>query len=183
MPAVIPFIPLIAAGVRAGAQVYGAKKQAGSQREAARVTSDAAVEQARIQDEAAQRAERFTREQAQGTWREAETNRRANYDQWVARQRSLNAFRKQYGYGEMGIPDYVASEDPRYGGPDASAPPGGYTGPKEDSWRPMPVRERPTAQPTGTVNDYLGETPDYQPYASAPMGSIDTYLRPRTRRR
>lgn len=44
MPAVVPFIPLIAAGTAAGATIYGAHSQQSAQREASRIDSGAARE-------------------------------------------------------------------------------------------------------------------------------------------
>lgn len=103
MPAVIPFIPLIAAGAAGGAQVVGAHMQAsGANRVADRQSADAA------------RAMAFERDQAENAYRNGEATRKANYDQWAAGQRRIGQLYRQRGWGDLEIPDYVPSVDPGF---------------------------------------------------------------------
>ena len=132
-----------------------------------------------MEDEAAKRAEAFQRQQAQQKWAEAEAVRRANYDQWSARQRSLNAFRQKHGYGPTEIPGYVPSQDPGFGGgPDASLP----TGPPAPVVPPkMSDPNRPT--PMGAVDAYLptyhGPGPAFQKYDQPYEAEQGRFLPPR----
>src|SRR3990167_5093088 len=151
----MPPIVIAAAIAAAGAIGKGALDSRGATK-AARTQADAATTGARLEDEAAQRAETFKREQLQQQYREAEQVRRANYDQWSSRQRSLNAFRQKYGFSPTEIPGYVASQDPGFTGPDAAGPPPAQSPPPAAaSWRATPPRDPTRPAPMGAVGAYL----------------------------
>ena len=154
---------VLAAGIAAAGAVGGAAISSRSASGAARRQSEATTEAARLEDEAAKRAEAFQRQQAQQQWAEAEAVRRANYDQWSARQRSLNAFRQKHGYGATEIPGYVASQDPGYGGgppPEASLPAGAPA-----NMVPPKMRDPNRPTPMGAVDAYLpSQGPAFQSY-------------------
>ena len=180
-----PAIGYAIAGIAAGAGMFGAAKvQSKAAKQTAQIQATAATDAGEREETARREAEQLARQNAQQVWQDAETARKANYDQWAARQRAMNAFRKQYGYTEMGVPEYVASQDPGFYRPPADAaaapgaPPEDYEGPAADSWRTRPVR--PTGQPMGPVESYLPQGPGYQPY-TAP-GSVGDLLQPRRRR-
>ena len=158
---------VLAAGIAAAGAVGGAAISSRSASGAARRQSEATTEAARLEDEAAKRAEAFQRQQAQQQWAEAEAVRRANYDQWSARQRSLNAFRQKHGYGATEIPGYVASQDPGYGGgppPEASLPAGAPA-----NMVPPKMRDPNRPTPMGAVDSYLpSQGPAFQPYGPGP---------------
>jgi hypothetical protein len=84
--------PVISAGVNAGASIYGAHKQG----------------------QANSKALTFEREQAQQAAQDAEIARRANYDQWKARQQRLNTITGVLGWGSQNIPAYVPGQVPNY---------------------------------------------------------------------
>ena len=153
----------LVAGATAGGAVASGAIASRAQGKAAKQQSAAITEAARIEDEAAKRAEAFQRQQAQQQWAEAEAVRRANYDQWSARQRSLNAFRQKHGYGPTEIPGYVASQDPGFGGAPGAPPPAGAQ-PRAPMVPPkMRDPNRPT--PMGAVDAYLpSQGPAFQPY-------------------
>ena len=93
MPALIaaPWLGTAIAGIAGGTgAIVGAKMQSGAVDRSAKTQATAATEGARIEDQAAQRREAFERQQAQAQWADAEAARKANYDQWGARQRGLN---------------------------------------------------------------------------------------------
>ena len=119
MSAVVPFIPLIAAGSAGGTGIAAARMQSGAIRRAADTQTNAANYGADRQLEASRETERFNREAAQHAWQQQETDRRANYDQWVARERRLGSIAERLGYGARETPGYVPSVNPNF----ASAPP------------------------------------------------------------
>lgn len=207
MPAVIPFIPLIAAGIGGGAVVVGAKMQSNANRRAAETQSQAANYGADRELEGSREAERYQRQQAQAQWADAEGARRANFDQWAARQRSMNAFRKKYGFDETAIPDYVASQDPRFvqPEPDPADPTGFYRTfdraayqqyQQENPEAPLSPEEwqrqyapdvaaarDARARPVPIPSNYEGPRPDSwrpQPRPRRPMGDVGSYLEPGT---
>ena len=172
MPAAIAAAPLFwgavaGGGIAAGASIYGAHKESGAVKESARRQTGAATEAARIEDEANKREEAFQRQVKQQEWVENEAVRRANYDQWSARQRSLNAFRQKHGYGPVDIPGYVLSQDPGFGGgppTDASLPAG-----PSASMVPPKMRDQNLPTPMGAVDAYLpSQGPAFQPYGPGP---------------
>ena len=208
MPALIaaPWLGTAIAGIAGGTgAIVGAKMQSGAVDRSAKTQATAATEGARIEDQAAQRREAFERQQAQAQWADAEAARKANYDQWGARQRALNAFRQKYGYAPMEIPEYVHSQDPRYGGDGSQTPPSTgrpvNDGPFLDPTQPFELEnaetgerispprgggppQQPQRQPMGAVGSYLPQQQSqFQSYAPqmSPYGamSVDAYLRTR----
>lgn len=137
MPAVIPFIPLIAAGVTAGTGLAAARMQSNAGRDAAQLQIEAANNAAAIQAQSAREAERFQREAAQHAFRESETARRGNYDQWAARERRLGSIGELLGFGTRGIPDYVPGVDPQFVGSGQTAAAAAH------------------GSPMGSIDDYL----------------------------
>ena len=176
---------VLAAGIAAAGAVGGAAISSRSASGAARRQSEATTEAARLEDEAAKRAEAFQRQQAQQQWVEAEAVRLANYDQWAARQRSLNAFRQKHGYGPTEIPGYVPSQDPGFGGgppTDASLPAG-----PSASMVPPKMRDPNLPTPMGAVDAYLpsqgtsfqsyggDQGPSVQPMRGGPAKTGDSF--------
>ena len=88
--------------------------QSGAVTKAAQMQTQASNYAADQQAEANKREEQFKREQAQRQWESEEQTRRANYDQWAARERRLGSIAEQLGYGRRDIPGYVPSVNPGY---------------------------------------------------------------------
>lgn len=116
MPAAaIPTWALITSTVApAAASVAGAAMQSRATGRATRQQVEGANYAADRQLEASREAERFQRQQAQQAWASAEADRRANYDQWAARERRLGSIAEMLGYGRREIPEYVPSTNPNY---------------------------------------------------------------------
>lgn len=98
------------AAASAGASVYGANKSA-----------DAASTAAAAQTAANDKALAFQKTQAENDYQNQESTRRANFDQWSARQTSNNSVRRALGLGAINIPGYVPSVDPNYLGTNPNA--------------------------------------------------------------
>lgn len=96
--------------------LLGASSQAKAAKEAARIQSQTAMDVARMQDQANQRGEVFLRQQAQNAWANSEATRRANYDQWRAREARLGSIGEALGYGRRAIPSYTPSVNPKFDG-------------------------------------------------------------------
>lgn len=161
MPAVIaaPWLGTAIAGVAGGAATIAAGKMgANAARRGAEESTRGANYAADRQLEASREAERFARQQAQQQWAQQEADRRANYDQWVARERRLGSIAEQLGYGRREIPGYVPSVDPRYVG-SGQTPGAAQNGPPVN--QSMPVRDPRAVQPGG---------------APAPMSARDVIL-------
>lgn len=107
-------ISLAAAAATSGAAVYSANKQAGAAHEAATTTSQAATHSADLQSKAASDALAFSKQQAEVDARNQEQARKANYDQWAAREQRLSSFGQMLGLPSRDIPAYQASNDPNY---------------------------------------------------------------------
>lgn len=116
MPAAV-LGPVIAAGVAGGTSLAAAKMQSGAASRAARDSTAAANYAADRQAASTREALDFQRQMAQQAFREAETARRANYDQWAARERRLGSIGELLGYGSRGIPEYVGGVDPQFDAP------------------------------------------------------------------
>lgn len=120
MPALaIPaFWAAIGTGATAAGMAYAAHKSGQA--------SEAQVGQAdrglAAQTEANRRAEQFARQQAEQEYRQHETDRRANYEQWVSQQRRYADIDRLLGFSPRDIPNYVPGQDPGYGGGSSSSP-------------------------------------------------------------
>ena len=125
MPAAaIPTWALITSAVAPAAAsavsgIVGAKMQSGAVRNAAQEQARAADIAAAEQRRASEAAEAFQRQQAQQAWAQQEADRRANYDQWAAREQRLGSIGEMLGYGRRQTPGYVPSVNPHL----APAPP------------------------------------------------------------
>ena len=102
------------AGATAGGAVASGAIQSRSATRGAQLQTQAANYAADQLAAANQREEQFKREQAQHDWENQETTRRANYDQWAARERRLGSIAERLGYGRRDIPGYVPSVNPGY---------------------------------------------------------------------
>jgi len=108
MPAAVA-IPLITAGVSAGASLAGAKMASGGANRAARAQAQAANYAADVQGRSTSEALDFQKQQAALEMQRAEADRRANYDQWLAREQRLGSLGQMVGLGSRNIPGYVPS--------------------------------------------------------------------------
>lgn len=147
--------PLVAAAaITAGGAIAGGAMQSRAQGKAADKQTEAANRAAEIEAQSNRETLQFQREQAQHAWREAETARRANYDQWRAREGRLGSVGEMLGYGGRQIPDYVPSGDPGF------LPPGGP---------PSGPQPRPPTAPPGSVDDYVRRPPVMRARPVPPM--------------
>jgi hypothetical protein len=96
--------------VAAGSAAIQAR-QAGK---SAKLQTNAANHAADSQERSQAEALAFTRANAQSAYENDEKTRRANYDQWAARERRLGAWSESLGNDPRQIPDYVPGVDPRY---------------------------------------------------------------------
>lgn len=113
------------AGTSLFGNLFGAHQQASAANNAAQISADALKYGANLQDQAAQRQEAFLRQQAENGYANSEVDRRANYDQWAARENRLGSLSAALGYGGRAVPAYVPSVDPHYLTPTPGAPPTG----------------------------------------------------------
>jgi hypothetical protein len=109
MPA---FIPLAVAAATATGLIGAAKISSGASGRAASLATDAANHAADVQAKSAAETLAFTKEQAAKDQAIAETTRRANYDQWRAREERMGSLGQLIGQGPRNIPDYVPLEAP-----------------------------------------------------------------------
>lgn len=133
MPAAIA-IPLITAAASSTAAVVGSKMASSASTKGAQMQTDAAREAARLQTEAANHAAdlqkqssdatlAYTKEQDALAAARAETDRRANFDQYQARARGAQSLGDALGF-HLNLPDYVPGNSPSSGagGGDAAVP-------------------------------------------------------------
>lgn len=106
-----PWGTVIGAGFDLFGTLFGANKQAESSRYAADISS---------RDNAAALA--FMKRQAQNAYANSEAARRANYEQWAARERRLGSVGRLLGWGPREIPAYVPGVDPRFVDPRSANP-------------------------------------------------------------
>ena len=106
----------IAAGT-AGAGIYAAHKTAGAAEDAAKLQTDAANHAADVEGQSTAEALAFQRQQAQYQAQQDEINRRANYDQWAAKQRKVGSIGQMLGLGGVEVPDYVPGATPNFNAP------------------------------------------------------------------
>lgn len=91
-----------------------ASKQSSAAKESAKIGSDATTHAADLQSKANDDALTFQKQQASVDQQNQEQSRRANYDQWAARERRLSSFGQMVGLPSRDIPDYVASTPANY---------------------------------------------------------------------
>lgn len=97
----------VGTGAAAGAGLYAAHLTSNAQKDAANTTAGAAGHAADLQSQAAAQALAFTKEQAARDQAAAEATRKANYDQWAAKEGRLSSFGQMLGVGPRDIPGYV----------------------------------------------------------------------------
>ena len=98
---------LIAGLSAAGAAGAGAAIGSRAQSNAARQQTAAANYAADVQERTSREALDYQRQQAEEEARRYEIDRRANYDQWAARENRLGALSQMWGLGARPIPGYV----------------------------------------------------------------------------
>jgi hypothetical protein len=98
------------------AMIIAAAAAAGGSVAAAKIGSNAASHAGDLQAAANDKTLDFTKQQAEQKWASDEQTRKANYDQWAARQSSIGDFGAQYGLARPSTPAYVPSTDPRFTG-------------------------------------------------------------------
>lgn len=115
----------IAAGTMAGTNLVGAHMQGNAARDAARMQTGAADRAAEAQREGQREAQAFLERQAGYDANVAETNRHANYDQYVASRAKLNSVADLLGMPHEQIPGYVPLPSSPFAGGAAGARPVG----------------------------------------------------------
>lgn len=132
MPAIIPFIPLIAGGIVGGTTLAAAKMQSGAAHDAATAESSAAKYAADRQEKANADALAFTKQQGQNAYANTEAARQGNYGMYAAAQRRLGSIGSLIGTAPREIPAYVPGVDPHFDGsagtPSTPGAPTGSTG-------------------------------------------------------
>lgn len=185
----------IAAGgaAKAGADIYSANKQSDS-------TNSAAADQLKANEDTLA----FQKQQAEAAYQSNESTRKANYDQWAAKEGTIAGVAGQHGLS-VNIPAYVPSVDPGLNGTIAgatgsSAPPaapgGSSSGTSANPTDPNAIMAQlqanykslgvsPTGQGTGPTDiayyaqkiaDTGGLTPQNSAYWFGPTGRIATDL-------
>jgi hypothetical protein len=120
-----------AAGVTAGAGLYGAHKAGQAAEKGAAIAAGSADRAAELQSQGNREALQFAREQAEADYQNYEVANRANYEQNAARERRLGTLGGLIGRSPREIPAYQASIDPNFtgggrpGGAPGGAPAGG----------------------------------------------------------
>lgn len=107
----------------------GMAAQAGGTVAAAQIKSNSDEKAAELQSQANANTLKFQREQAENDYKNQETTRRANYDQYVAKQAAMNRVRQGLGLHPVDIPAYVPSLDPFLNGAPVVQNAGGVTPP------------------------------------------------------
>jgi len=104
-------------GIAAGGAVAGGLINARSQGGAAKRQVEASNYAADLQDRAAREALEYQKQQAAEEARRYEIDRRANYDQWAAREGRLGSLSQIWGFGGRPIPGYVPGTPNTSSGP------------------------------------------------------------------
>lgn len=113
-----------AAAIGAGASLGGGVLASRSASSAAKQQAQAANQAAQYQSQSTREALDFQKQQAALEMQRSEADRRANYDQWLAREQRLGSLGQMVGLGARNIPGYVPSMQTTSGMPSA---PGGPT--------------------------------------------------------
>jgi len=110
----------LAGGTAAGSAIaaHGATKGADT---AAKAANDAAAIKAKSDADALD----FQKQQAEADWRNAESTRKANYDQSLARMDRLGSLYDILGMHRPSMPAYVPTQDPNLSGAPSGAPTAG----------------------------------------------------------
>lgn len=108
----------LAVGSIAGSTI-SASKQSNAAKEAAKIGSDATTHGADLAAKANDDALKFQKQQADVDARNQELARKANYDQWAAREARLSSFGQMVGLPSRDIPGYVPSAPQDYTGQSA----------------------------------------------------------------
>jgi hypothetical protein len=96
---------------------------------AAHKNSSAAEDAATKQSQSNAEALAFQKQAAENDYKNQEVARKANYDQYVAKQTAMNQVRQGLGLRPVEIPPYVPSVDPTFTGTPISQTAGGVTPP------------------------------------------------------
>lgn len=184
-----PWGTVIGAGIGLFGSLFGAHSQSKSADYAAKLQADAANRAADQQAQAAREALAFQQAQAENSYQNTETTRKANYDQWAAKQRRYAALYKARGWGDLEIPGYVPGVDPGFpssGQPSTPAPasllPGAQPGAARTPVVPSidQIMTRPQAA-SAPMPPAAGQPPvtaivPPPPTQIPPVRSIDDYL-------
>ena len=120
---------IAAAAIGAGGMIAGGVMQSRAAGQAARHQTNAANTAAQLEAQSQAEQLAFLREQADLAQRQAEVDRRANYEQWASREGRLGSVGQALGFGGRSIPGYVPSAGGSFGQPPAaSATPGQLLG-------------------------------------------------------
>jgi hypothetical protein len=155
MPAIV-WAAIVAAGGTAAGQIVGAKMQSGAAKKAAELQTSSANYAADKQAQATQQALDFQKAEAAKARLDAETTRKANYDQWAAQQRRLGTLGQLLGLPSPEIPGYVPLDGtlgaavPPKASPTAPAASGTPTVPNGDyqTWFNSLIQGKPFNQQT-----------------------------------
>jgi hypothetical protein len=133
--------------VSAGLNLYGQQQQIGATAEAAQTQLEATKYAADAQAKAAAESLAFQRQQAAYDALVAESTRRANYDQWGAKQAQLGSVGQALGLPARAIPAYVPLPPSGLGapGPGTAAPPTSAPQAAATAFVPGAVANNPTA--------------------------------------
>lgn len=128
----MPIGIVVAAGVTAAGAVAAANSSASGEKDAAQLQTDAANHGADITAKTNADTLAWQKQEAEQTYQQAETDRRANYDQWAAHMGGVNSVGQMLGFGRKPVPGYVPSVDPRYvTAPPPNGPPVTVTSPQQ----------------------------------------------------
>jgi hypothetical protein len=105
----------IAGIVGGGAALTGAALQSHAAGSAADKQTAAANHAADVEAQSNREALAFQKQQAAYQAQQDEVNRRANYDQWAAKQRKVGSIGQMLGLGGTEIPAYVPGGTPDFG--------------------------------------------------------------------
>lgn len=106
----------IGAGVKAGADLYGAHESASATEQAAQTQANAVEQGQQLQAQAAAQALAFQKQQAEANYQQQEQALQANYNQWVASRGGAQTMRSLLGLPALNIPAFVPMADPNFTG-------------------------------------------------------------------
>ena len=151
---------LVKGGLDLFGSLFGAHQQTSAANRAAEIQAAALKYSADQQAQATAEALAFQKEQARRDYLSTETNRRANYDQWAAREARLgNTLGVMLGLGPRDIPAYVPLAP---GTAPTSAAPGASGSPASSALPPVP-KDLQTAIAEANKIAYGGQTKHTDP--------------------